>query len=163
MSKSCKGLAGELVKCLSESDCMKVFNFIYLSCLRSLNNDLGMYLWNADLWKNMKCIKICTYYKKEKEMHRNICILIWSLQDWCYMYWLQVQNRSFRECVREQSPAISTECVGLRETYLFCKRGQACYLLFILNTLFSFSCISFHTPALSFLYLGYWKSTSLRS
>ena len=38
MSKSCKGLAGELVKCLSESDCVKVFNFIYLSCLRPLNN-----------------------------------------------------------------------------------------------------------------------------
>ncbi|XP_030967991.1 uncharacterized protein LOC126726702 [Quercus robur] len=58
MSKSCKGLAGELVKCLSESDCVKV------------------------------------------------------------------QNRSFRECAGEKSPAISTECVGLRETYLFCKRGQ---------------------------------------
>lgn len=58
MSKSCKGLAMELVKCLSESDCVTV------------------------------------------------------------------QNRPFRECVGEKSPCISSECVGLRETYYNCKRGQ---------------------------------------
>ncbi|RAL41436.1 hypothetical protein DM860_010230 [Cuscuta australis] len=58
MSKSCKGLAMELVKCLSESDCVKG------------------------------------------------------------------QNRPYRECAKETSPCISSECVGLRETYFNCKRGQ---------------------------------------
>ncbi|KAL5716116.1 hypothetical protein ACHQM5_017847 [Ranunculus cassubicifolius] len=58
MSKSCKGLAQELVKCLSESDCVKV------------------------------------------------------------------ENRSYRDCAGEKSPCISSECVGLRETYFNCKRGQ---------------------------------------
>ncbi|KAL0538532.1 hypothetical protein IC582_022679 [Cucumis melo] len=58
MSKSCKGLAMELVKCLSESDCVKV------------------------------------------------------------------QNRTYRECAGEKSPCIPSECVGLRETYFNCKRGQ---------------------------------------
>nr|KAJ0227790.1 hypothetical protein LSAT_V11C100013130 [Lactuca sativa] len=58
MAKSCKGLAMELVKCLSESDCVKV------------------------------------------------------------------ENRPFRECAKEKSPVISSECVGLRETYFNCKRGQ---------------------------------------
>ncbi|XP_044483379.1 mitochondrial protein pet191 homolog isoform X2 [Mangifera indica] len=60
MSKSCKGLAMELVKCLSESDCIKV------------------------------------------------------------------EKRSYRECAGEKSPSISSECVGLRETYFNCKRGQVC-------------------------------------
>ncbi|KAG8379614.1 hypothetical protein BUALT_Bualt07G0107100 [Buddleja alternifolia] len=59
MAKSCKGLAMELVKCLSESDCVKV------------------------------------------------------------------ENRPYRECAKEKSPNISSECVGLRETYFNCKRGQA--------------------------------------
>ncbi|KAF4386626.1 hypothetical protein F8388_006581, partial [Cannabis sativa] len=58
MAKSCKGLAMELVKCLGESDCVKV------------------------------------------------------------------ENRSFRECAGEKSPSIPSECVGLRETYFNCKRGQ---------------------------------------
>ncbi|KAI3512746.1 hypothetical protein L1887_20065 [Cichorium endivia] len=58
MAKSCKGLAMELVKCLSESDCVKV------------------------------------------------------------------ENRPFRECAKEKAPLISSECVGLRETYFNCKRGQ---------------------------------------
>ncbi|CAD5184559.1 unnamed protein product [Musa acuminata subsp. malaccensis] len=61
MAKSCKGLAMELVKCLSESDCVKV------------------------------------------------------------------DKRSYRECAGEKVPSISSECVGLRETYFNCKRGQACY------------------------------------
>ncbi|XP_047952493.1 cytochrome c oxidase assembly factor 5-like isoform X2 [Salvia hispanica] len=61
MAKSCKGLATELVKCLSESDCIKV------------------------------------------------------------------ENRPYRECAKEQSPNISSECVGLRETYFNCKRGQIKY------------------------------------
>ncbi|GAB4850565.1 hypothetical protein Ancab_029873 [Ancistrocladus abbreviatus] len=60
MSKSCKGLAEELVKCLSESDCVKV------------------------------------------------------------------EKRSYRECAREKSPLVPSECVGLRETYFNCKRGQVC-------------------------------------
>nr|ADN34196.1 hypothetical protein [Cucumis melo subsp. melo] len=64
MSKSCKGLAMELVKCLSESDCVKV------------------------------------------------------------------QNRTYRECAGEKSPCIPSECVGLRETYFNCKRGQIiCHFL----------------------------------
>ncbi|KAG0502997.1 hypothetical protein HPP92_003069 [Vanilla planifolia] len=58
MSKSCKGLAMELVKCLSETDCVKV------------------------------------------------------------------QNRPYRECAGEKEPSISSECIGLRETYFNCKRGQ---------------------------------------
>ncbi|KAI5660354.1 hypothetical protein M9H77_29147 [Catharanthus roseus] len=58
MSKSCKGLAEELVKCLSESECVKV------------------------------------------------------------------QKRPYRECAKEKSPLISKECMGLRETYFNCKRGQ---------------------------------------
>ncbi|CAL9098346.1 unnamed protein product [Musa textilis] len=61
MAKSCKGLAMELVKCLSESDCVKV------------------------------------------------------------------DKRSYRECAGEKVPSIPSECVGLRETYFNCKRGQACY------------------------------------
>ncbi|XP_008812861.3 cytochrome c oxidase assembly factor 5 [Phoenix dactylifera] len=58
MSKSCKGLAMELVKCLSESDCVKV------------------------------------------------------------------EKRPYRECAGEKVPSIPSECVGLRETYFNCKRGQ---------------------------------------
>ncbi|KAJ6717387.1 CYTOCHROME C OXIDASE ASSEMBLY FACTOR 5 [Salix purpurea] len=58
MSKSCKGLALELVKCLSESNCVKI------------------------------------------------------------------ENRPYKECAGEKSPAIPSECVGLRETYFNCKRGQ---------------------------------------
>uniref|UniRef100_A0A7N0UD08 Cytochrome c oxidase assembly factor 5 n=1 Tax=Kalanchoe fedtschenkoi TaxID=63787 RepID=A0A7N0UD08_KALFE len=58
MAKSCKGLALELVKCLSETDCVKI------------------------------------------------------------------ENRSFRDCAGEKVPCISSECVGLRETYFNCKRGQ---------------------------------------
>ncbi|PKU76173.1 hypothetical protein MA16_Dca017586 [Dendrobium catenatum] len=61
MSKSCKGLAMELVKCLSETDCVKA------------------------------------------------------------------QNRPYRECAGEKEPSISSECIGLRETYFNCKRGQVCW------------------------------------
>ncbi|WVZ01346.1 hypothetical protein V8G54_027415 [Vigna mungo] len=70
MSKSCKGLAAELVKCLSESDCIKV------------------------------------------------------------------EKRSYRECVGEKSPCIPNECVGLRETYFNCKRGQASLFLLCHTDLF---------------------------
>ncbi|KAJ4783143.1 cytochrome C oxidase assembly factor [Rhynchospora pubera] len=58
MAKSCKGLAMELVKCLSETDCIKV------------------------------------------------------------------QKKGYRECAGEKEPNITSECVGLRETYFNCKRGQ---------------------------------------
>ncbi|XAR50425.1 hypothetical protein NMG60_11004748 [Bertholletia excelsa] len=58
MSKSCHGLAMELVKCLSESDCVKV------------------------------------------------------------------EGRPIKECAKEKSPCIPSECVGLRETLFNCKRGQ---------------------------------------
>ncbi|XP_020262659.1 uncharacterized protein LOC109838643 [Asparagus officinalis] len=61
MSTSCKGLALELVKCLSETDCVKV------------------------------------------------------------------QKRPYRECAGEKVPCITSECVGLRETYFNCKRGQVCF------------------------------------
>ncbi|KAK3029345.1 hypothetical protein RJ639_037868 [Escallonia herrerae] len=37
---------------------------------------------------------------------------------------VQVDKRSYRECAKEKSPSISSECVGLRETYFNCKRGQ---------------------------------------
>lgn len=37
MAKSCKGLAMELVKCLSESDCVKVFIFILFSYFLNFN------------------------------------------------------------------------------------------------------------------------------
>ncbi|GJN34377.1 hypothetical protein PR202_gb23032 [Eleusine coracana subsp. coracana] len=60
MAKSCKGLAMELVKCLAETDCVKV------------------------------------------------------------------QKRPYKECAGEKVPNITSECVGLRETYFNCKRGQAC-------------------------------------
>ncbi|NP_001315565.1 uncharacterized protein LOC100277178 [Zea mays] len=56
MAKSCKGLAMELVKCLSETDCVK--------------------------------------------------------------------KRPYKECAGEKVPNITSECVGLRETYFNCKRGQ---------------------------------------
>ncbi|CAA7406796.1 unnamed protein product [Spirodela intermedia] len=58
MAKSCKGLAMELIKCLSETPCVKE------------------------------------------------------------------QKRSYRECAGEKVPLITSECVGLRETYFNCKRGQ---------------------------------------
>ncbi|CAH8358310.1 unnamed protein product [Eruca vesicaria subsp. sativa] len=58
MAKSCKGLAEELVKCLSDSMCVKD------------------------------------------------------------------EKRSIRDCAGEKSPCIPSECVGLRETYFNCKRGQ---------------------------------------
>ncbi|KAL2930389.1 hypothetical protein RDABS01_035799 [Bienertia sinuspersici] len=38
---------------------------------------------------------------------------------------LRVQKRSFRECAGEVTPCIPSECVGLRETYFNCKRGQS--------------------------------------
>jgi hypothetical protein len=36
-----------------------------------------------------------------------------------------VQNRPYKECAGEKVPCITSECVGLRETYFNCKRGQA--------------------------------------
>lgn len=38
----------------------------------------------------------------------------------------QVQKRPYKECAGEKVPNITSECVGLRETYFNCKRGQAC-------------------------------------
>ncbi|CAI5487296.1 unnamed protein product [Closterium sp. Naga37s-1] len=58
MSKSCKGLAYELVKCVAESPCVKE------------------------------------------------------------------QGRPVQECAGKQPPEIPSKCVGLRETYAKCKRGQ---------------------------------------
>lgn len=58
MSKSCKGLAEELVKCVSESECIKI------------------------------------------------------------------QKKGYKECIGEHPPNVAAECVGLRETYFRCKRGQ---------------------------------------
>ncbi|CAN6311474.1 unnamed protein product, partial [Urochloa humidicola] len=55
MAKSCKGLAMELVKCLSETDCVKV------------------------------------------------------------------QKMPYKDCAGEKVPNITSECVGLRETYNLCK------------------------------------------
>ncbi|XP_022746024.1 uncharacterized protein LOC111296169 isoform X2 [Durio zibethinus] len=37
---------------------------------------------------------------------------------------VKVEKPSFRECAGEKCPSISSECVGLRETYFNCKRGQ---------------------------------------
>lgn len=37
----------------------------------------------------------------------------------------QVQKRPYKECAGEKAPNITSECVGLRETYFNCKRGQA--------------------------------------
>ncbi|CAI6004852.1 unnamed protein product [Closterium sp. NIES-64] len=59
MSKSCKGLAYELVKCVAESPCVKE------------------------------------------------------------------QGRPVQECAGKQPPEIPSKCVGLRETYAKCKRGQS--------------------------------------
>lgn len=39
---------------------------------------------------------------------------------------IQVEKRPYRECAGEKVPSIPSECVGLRETYFNCKRGQAC-------------------------------------
>jgi hypothetical protein len=39
---------------------------------------------------------------------------------------MQVQKRPYKECAGEKVPNITSECVGLRETYFNCKRGQAC-------------------------------------
>lgn len=58
MAKSCKGLAMELAKCLTESPCIKE------------------------------------------------------------------EKRSFKECAKERPPSVPSTCVGLRETYFQCKRGQ---------------------------------------
>ncbi|KAK7244173.1 hypothetical protein RIF29_38991 [Crotalaria pallida] len=87
MSKSCKGLAAELVKCLSESDCVKV------------------------------------------------------------------ENRSIRECAGEKSPSIPSECVGLRETYFNCKRGQASVLFFTYFVV-SDKCISLPCFVIDLLAIG---------
>ncbi|GAV84160.1 Pet191_N domain-containing protein, partial [Cephalotus follicularis] len=87
MSKSCKGLAMELVKCLSESDCVKV------------------------------------------------------------------EKRPYRECAGRMSPSISSECVGLRETYFNCKRGQACFLLF-----FSYAIWLSYLFFLFYIYIFYSKN-----
>jgi cytochrome c oxidase assembly factor 5 len=38
---------------------------------------------------------------------------------------MQVQKRPYKECTGEKVPNITSECVGLRETYFNCKRGQA--------------------------------------
>jgi cytochrome c oxidase assembly factor 5 len=37
-----------------------------------------------------------------------------------------VQKRPYKECAGEKVPNITSECVGLRETYFNCKSGQAC-------------------------------------
>lgn len=37
---------------------------------------------------------------------------------------MQVQKRPYKECAGEKVPNITSECVGLRETYFNCKRGQ---------------------------------------
>jgi hypothetical protein len=50
----------------------------------------------------------------------------------------QVQNRPYKECAGEKVPCITSECVGLRETYFNCKRGQASLELLALNRLHVF-------------------------
>jgi hypothetical protein len=109
-----------------------------------LRSVISYYIYHA--WDLPMMIWASSY-----EMHRNTCIncLTWSIG--CHMHWLKVEKRSYRECAGKKSPSISSECVGLRETYFNCKRGQACFLIFILHTLFSFSCISFHMPTSSSL------------
>lgn len=52
----------------------------------------------------------------------------------------QVEKRSFRECAGEKSPCISSECVGLRETYFNCKRGQACCFFSSYFSVFNYRC-----------------------
>lgn len=37
---------------------------------------------------------------------------------------VKVEHRSIRECSAEQPPKVPSKCVGLRETYFNCKRGQ---------------------------------------
>uniref|UniRef100_M8BH81 Cytochrome c oxidase assembly factor 5 n=1 Tax=Aegilops tauschii TaxID=37682 RepID=M8BH81_AEGTA len=44
-----------------------------------------------------------------------------------------VQKRPYKECAGEKAPNITSECVGLRETYFNCKRGQACLELLAVN------------------------------
>ncbi|KAH6781898.1 cytochrome C oxidase assembly factor [Perilla frutescens var. hirtella] len=50
MAKSCKGLAMELVKCLSESDCIKVENRSYRECAKETSPKIS----NPDSWGKMK-------------------------------------------------------------------------------------------------------------
>lgn len=52
---------------------------------------------------------------------------IFAKQFHLFDFHIQVQKRSFRECAGETTPCIPSECVGLRETYFNCKRGQVCF------------------------------------
>jgi len=42
---------------------------------------------------------------------------------------VQVQKRPYKECAGEKVPNITSECVGLRETYFNCKRGLCSLLI----------------------------------
>ncbi|KAK1293842.1 hypothetical protein QJS10_CPA16g00035 [Acorus calamus] len=55
MAKSCKGLAMELVKCLSESDCVKVSLQIFVNCfIRSRNGHTENVLGLRETYFNCK-------------------------------------------------------------------------------------------------------------
>ncbi|KAK1632377.1 hypothetical protein QYE76_006692 [Lolium multiflorum] len=90
MSKSCKGLAMELVKCLSETDCVKVS--------RSSPLPHSPPLFSSPRLAVPPLPPLASF---------------------------RVQNRPYKECAGEKVPCITSECVGLRETYFNCKRGQA--------------------------------------
>lgn len=53
---------------------------------------------------------------------------------------LQEEKRSYKDCAGEKGPSVPSACVGLRETYFQCKRGQVRFrglmffmLMYLLN------------------------------
>jgi hypothetical protein len=45
---------------------------------------------------------------------------------WIGLNWigLQEEKRSYKDCAGEKGASVPSACVGLRETYFQCKRGQ---------------------------------------
>ncbi len=84
-----------------------------------------------DLSNEMIVLESLHYSRRYAVMSETLNPKIWILGfiGGIYLLSLQEQKRSYKECAGEKSPLVPTECVGLRETYFQCKRGQVVFLL----------------------------------
>ncbi|KAL5205591.1 hypothetical protein ABZP36_033800 [Zizania latifolia] len=122
MAKSCKGLAMELVKCLSETNCVKVDPSLPPS--PRVSSRPRHRLLRPDL--------ACRGVRVPPAGNAAIVSLGGGTRGWiddpihfaAVIEAGAVQKRPYKECAGEKVPSITSECVGLRETYFNCKRGQ---------------------------------------
>ena len=98
MSKSCKGLLKELVKCLRETDCMQKVGWVCTGGLGPVG------VWSGTLARHPVALSLASS----------------SLNPWANHPDGNVQEgKPIRQCAQE-----AAQCNGLRNAYTACKRGQ---------------------------------------